>query len=256
MTGYSNAQHEGEPIELVTHRDDIYRMLSTIEKKRSVISLRFVDNNKKFYSSMILKVDYNESYFIIDAVNHTEINHRMGMAEPFDIIASDGLPVVLNQNVATRSSDAQWPDAYRIRFPESIDYRQRRQAFRAPVVHPSLSNVTLVDITTQEQYQGTLSDLSATGVGAIFDHQGPSHDGQIFANCCIQLASGMGLTCAVIAKHPQFDSAISAYRTGLEFVGLDSLQQKKIDRCVLDLQRQAKHFDAKSSNVRRVGSHS
>ena len=233
--------------DLLTNKEDIYRILITIAKKRSVVSLRFVDNPNKFYSSMILDVNFNSEAFIIDAVNNTEINNRLAMGENFDLLGFDGLPITLSKNTAMRSTMPEWPSAFIVAFPTAIDYRQRRQAFRAEVLHSELSSIQLTNTNTGQRIEGKASNLSASGIGVNFEHSGPNQDNEMFPHCHITIPGGLDIHCSVVSKHPRLSKNTGSTSCGLEFIALDQLQQKMVDRCVLSLQRQAKLFQQRAA---------
>jgi len=227
---------------LLTHPDDIYRVLHSIVRKRSVISLRFKDNRRNHYSSMILDANLEEQYFIIDAVNNDTINQRLNNSDHFDIIAFEDLPVIINHNIAKPAHSQLWENAFMIDFPEAIDYRQRRQCFRAPIIYNRQAEISIYNNNRLESVNGHPNNLSASGLGATLEGyiQPALSENELFDDCAITVPGGLELRCAMSARHPRYDKTTGQTHCGFEFVALDSVQQKMVDRFVLSLQRQAR----------------
>ncbi len=230
--------------EYITEPDEIYRILRSLELSRSLLTLRFHDHRHD-YSSLILDTDLNQGEFIIDELNSFEGNQRLVERQAFTIIAHyQGVQVSFKNNHANSQSPKGFTHAYSIAFPTAIRHTQRRDAYR---FHIPLSLPGDAQLPAQMQRQplqaDRITDLSSSGIGLEFDHyiRPEIEKGEHFNGCTIRIGS-LQLEVNLKATHLFFQKATGHHFCGFEFVRLDKLQQKAVDRALLQWQRDARRM--------------
>ncbi|MGD9592235.1 MAG: flagellar brake protein [Candidatus Berkiella sp.] len=113
------------PPTLVDNTKYYEKMLHTLKNDRASIAIKF-EQSQETYISMILDVDINRQFIIIDEVNST-LGHRLACNyEPFVISAKENGMVVFFHSQVLDYGTINGISFYRIAFPNHIERLQRR----------------------------------------------------------------------------------------------------------------------------------
>jgi len=147
--------------------------------------------------------------------------------------------VMLKDNVATPVEFADTEQAFSVPFPESVYHQQRRQSYRVPIGRTTMAKASLESHQRPQPLSGRIINLSPSGAACVFSgYVRPAIANQEqFEACHLCINGELNLHCAITAVHPRYDRVNNVTVCGLEFIGLGRVQQKELDRCVLDLQR-------------------
>lgn len=231
--------------EEITDPREIYRVLRSLQITRSLVSLHLVNDNHT-YSSLLIHTDFNSRQFVLDEVASDEANRRLQRGEEFSLTGFyEGIQVIFRRNRVVSSSPTGFDRAYSVKFPQRILHKQRREAFRAPVTSSQTSSASVRNDNRGEVLQGRIVDLSTTGVGCEFPHyiKPEIEKEEFFQECTVTINDELHLKCMLKAKHPHYQKSTGHYLCGFKFSQLDRVQQKLVDRYVLNLQREARKND-------------
>ena len=83
---------------VITRQASIFAILRSLQKHRSPLSITFRGHDKQIFTSIVLKVDLNEGYFLLDELSGS--GHKRAMnAEQFVVSGNDrGVQVVFGGN--------------------------------------------------------------------------------------------------------------------------------------------------------------
>jgi len=230
-------------VRTLSSKQQIFSILNAVQKARTPIMIKF-EGIERYFTSLILRTDLDEGYLIIDEIA-PESGHEMALqGRSFSIRGSHhGVSLYFRPNVVVGSGIENDIAFYKINFPQEMIYQQRRTAYRAPVPLGLDIQAKLVS-----PHHGTLSgilyDISTGGCRLNFKgNLDPEFArGDLIDNFQLILNDGEKLSCPVQVCHSQFVRDWKQTTCGLQFVDLDKLSIKKIDRFVYFLQREARRL--------------
>lgn len=231
--------------ETLSTPQEIHRVLRALQLSRSMVSLTFDDTST--YSSLLISSELDEQQFIIDEVRPEDGNAKLTASKAFTLHGSySGGQVTIKNCRITTMGIVHYDNAFAVPFPPSLIYKQRRNAFRINVSRASESAIEINNKERDETITGLVTDLSTNGVAAEFS---PNTDpklgvGEHFDECHVDVRGEMHITCELSLKRRYTDSQ-GNLQCGFEIRNIDRADQKKLDRFILELQRQARRTDPK-----------
>lgn len=128
---------------------------------------------------------------------------------------------------------------YRVRYPTSLNYLQRRAHYRARVGVVRTIPVTLL-LEDGRRIVGHLRDISSGGIGVSFptDFPGSLADSRYAQDCSISLPTGETIDCLIeicFVNHSLWDNARIV---GARFVRMGPQQQSAVARFVCAVDRE------------------
>ena len=234
-------------VRTVSNKQQIYSILTAVQKARSAITIKFEDNDR-YYTSMILRTDLDEGYIIIDEIAPEEGHRFAQQKKPFSIRGShNGVSLFFRPNIIAGAGIQDSIAFYKILLPVEMLYQQRRSAFRAVVGRALGIKAT---ITSQERgttYEGRLHDISISGCRINFEGEIKPEfvRTEIFESCKIMLSNGSNIECPLTLKHANYSRDWNETTCGFQFEGIDKFIEKSIDRFVYFLQREARRLETK-----------
>ncbi len=234
-------------VRTVSNKQQIYSILTSVQKARSAITIKFEDNDR-YYTSLILKTDLDEGYFIIDEIA-PEDGHRFAQShKPFSIRGShNGVSLFFRPNIIAGTGIQDSIAFYKIRLPKEMLYQQRRSAFRALVARALGVEACATSRERGTTFEGQLHDISISGCRINFEGEiDPEFNrGEVFKSCRILLSDGSIIECPLTLKHATYIRDWKETTCGFQFEGLDKYEVKSIDRFVYFLQREARRLETK-----------
>jgi c-di-GMP-binding flagellar brake protein YcgR len=227
------AKNDEPALERVTYKPRILSLLQQIHDSRTVITVHLKDDSNR-YSSAILNIDQDQNALLLDELNPKHGHDRLAKTKQLNISAR-----LAGVNIYFKSelNSIEYENGialYRIPIPERILYEQKRSAFRVRI---GAGMVIPVSLRNPEQaIQGTLTDISSTGVGALVE-SGEIAIGTNF-NCRISLDEGENINGELEVRFSKLDEQTKQFRIGGRFINLSPPQRVQMERFVMSLQRE------------------
>ncbi len=233
--GDSALDYEGRS-EQITQRIRVVALLKRLHQERTLLSVR-VGEDPRVFNSMILEVEGDAGYFVLDELNPREGHERLletGRLQAHSQCQGIRLSFTTTAVVET---DDRGLASYRCPLPERMVYMQRRAAFRVPV---GVGHAVRVQLPVEDGkvVEGQLCDLSLRGVGLRLDTREPLRTGLRIPECRLLLPDGTEICTGIEIRHGHYDEAHGHLRAGACFTGLDPQQHKQLRCFVTQLQRE------------------
>lgn len=229
----------------LTNKQQIYNILTAVQKARTPITIKF-EGREKYFTSIILKTDLEKNHLIIDEIAPAEGHMRALQHELFSIRGSHGgVSLFFRPNLISGSSTENGIAFYSIPLPEEMVYQQRRGSFRALVPAALSTPATLSCERHPQPMTGRLYDISITGCRINFEGE-INQDlmrGDLFEQCSITLPEGGNISYPLKLKHISYSREYQQTSCGFEFIDLDKIGQRMLDRFVYFLQREARRLE-------------
>lgn len=231
----------------LTNKQQIFSILSSVQKSRTPITIKF-EGSDKYFTSIILKTDLDRDHLIIDEIAPEE-GHVLAMQNlPFSIRGSHGgVSLFFRPNIISGSGTENGIAFYSIPLPEEMIYQQRRGSFRALVPRALNTQATLSSEERNQTLTGRLFDISITGCRINFEGEIEPElvRTEVFERVEIKLSDGNSIHYPLKLKHASFSREMKETTCGFEFMGIDKAGQRIVDRFVYFLQREARRLETK-----------
>lgn len=234
-------------VRTITNAQQIYSILSAVQKARTPITIRF-EGIDKYYTSIILKTDADDYSMIIDELAPEE-GHELALQHAsFSIRGSHGgVSLFFKPNMINGSGVENGIAFYRIPMPKEMIYQQRRNSYRALVPRALNVQCSLTSNSRPGTLSGRLHDISIGGCRVNFTGEVEPMliRGDVFENVEITLPEGDKINYPLVLKHSSYSREINETSCGFEFEGIDKTGQRIVDRFVYFLQREARRLETK-----------
>jgi len=231
----------------LTNKQQIFSILSSVQKSRTPITIKF-EGNDKYFTSIILKTDFDKDHLIIDEIAPAE-GHGLAMQNlPFSIRGSHGgVSLFFRPNIIRGSGTENGIAFYSIPLPEEMAYQQRRGSFRALVPRALNTQANLTSTERNRTFSGRLFDISITGCRINFEGEFEPElvHSEIFERVEITLSDSNSINYPLKLKHAYFSREMKETTCGFEFINIDKAGQRIVDRFVYFLQREARRLETK-----------
>ena len=233
-----------QPPREVRSHIEITSLLKMLQQSRDPLMVTFPERSQK-YQSFVVDVDSTNGSFCIDELIPRDGDRFVEQGEPFRVDAwHEGIHIRWSCTAAEKVNFEDAP-AYAAPLPEEMMYHQKRGAFRA-AVHRSLeTGIGLIKPQRQQQINGTLIDISATGCKARFsgDLGKQLSPGELLEQSYLELPDAGRLGVAIEVRHVAYDETTDESHVGLRFRQPPPAVQRQIDRYVNTLQREARRLE-------------
>lgn len=230
---------------LVTRQASIFAVLRSLQKHRSPLTLTFDNNPKQTYTSIILKVDLDEGYFLMDEIAPPSGHHLAVEGKSFSVRGNDkGVQVVFNDNTVTGVGRNNGAAVYKVTLPSRLLYKQRRDAYRAHIALADQAEIKLTSYERQKPLVGRIVDISSTGCKVEFPYlvEPVFEELEVFDEVGFDLPKEFdtSVICAAEARRAVYYDDKQITQCGFRFINPDGRNQREIDRFVAYLQREAR----------------
>ncbi|AFU97654.1 flagellar brake protein [Simiduia agarivorans] len=226
----AESQHLSNP-------EDILRVLQALLLNRSLLTVA-QPGTQALASSMVVAIDDQTGYWLIDALSDETLQHQLRSGQTILIRAAYGGIQVSCEAKVQDQVEWDYLPAVKLTLPQKMLHRQRRAAFRADIAAADRPHIQLESNQRPEPLHGQVFDISADGVGVLFDKfiRPPIEPGELFS--CAQLHPALPQQhWQLMAKHPQYDKMNDKYRCGFSLVDMNAADAKRISQWVLAEQR-------------------
>lgn len=227
----------------ITSRAGITLLLERLRLQHCLVAVR-AQSDDEIYTSMILEVDQQRRYFILDALAPAVGNATLTRDRQLHISAhSDGADMAFAGKV-NAVGERDGVVYYRVPFPEEIAYHQKRRHHRA-VIPLAQSVPILLQTEAMDLIRGELRDISVGGCNIrISGGAAELAEGDIMERCIITLPAATRVSATVELCHVSPAGSRRPNRVGARFYNLSPADERRIEQFIAYLDRE---FAAKQS---------
>jgi len=190
----------------------------------------------EIFFSAILSVNPNQNYILLDEINSPHGHELLLIHKKFNILTKiDGIELQFSGNLIN-ATEKNGIAIYKIEFPESVLYLQKRQSFR---INIGLGTSIPIKLKREDgiPVYGRIINLSETGAGIMLDTPCSIQISDIFPHCELRISEELTIKCQLEVCYISTDKTNDPQRVGGQFIGLDGSQQRELRKLVLKLQR-------------------
>lgn len=202
-----------------------------------------VSGTKGQYNSVFVAIEPERNYLLLDELTPREGHEAvLGGARQLRVYCQIRGVQLSFTTALTEVIPEAGGALYRIPFPSALIYQQRRASFRVPVARSAGFTITLRN-DDGLFLEGSLADISTGGLRGRFPvapHEDPMlRIGAVIDHGSIAAAKGEPFRCKLEIRFSQYLEDAKELLLGLRFHELDRLQQKRLERLVMILQRES-----------------
>jgi c-di-GMP-binding flagellar brake protein YcgR len=215
--------------------------LQQLAQARTFVDVRFLERTNQNYQSLILKVEPQEKYLLIDEFFPGNDNALISPGDEVEITSQrKGMPVKFTtviQSICLEEQDGM--PAYKLAIPDNILANQRRRHFRVQIAEDSGIKIRIPN-NENSGLLCTVYDLSHAGIG--FSAGGNItqvlQENPILISCKLTLADGTPIECDIEVKSFEFRRHPYRHTTvGGKLSGIPATMQRKLDQYLASMQR-------------------
>ena len=250
MTGVTKTskkiKKDNDQKHVVTRQASIFSVLRALQKSRAPLAITFRGHGNQTFTSIILKVDLNEGYFLLDEIAPPSGHQYALSGNIFSIQANDkGVQVFFGDNSIIGTGYNDGAAVYKVLLPKKLIYKQRRDAYRAHIAIADQVEVKLISYERQKPLVGRIIDISSTGCKVEFPYiiDPALTEFEVFDEINFDLPEpefNTSVLCAAEARRAIYLEDRHITQCGFRFLSPDGRNQREIDRFVAYLQREAR----------------
>lgn len=214
------------------------RIFKFLQDNHAVNIIKF-KNSKEQYVSMILEIDKECKYLILDELNPAEGHKQVEKGKEFLVSSSHNGVAVYYKSVVEEIITQDNLASYKMHFPETFEYKQQRDSFRVNItLNPLDGAITHED----KELKGKIIDISFSGLKFKFDGEIKINKEKIIKNCYLFNEKDkftFNLRPALVS----FNEEKNFTTLGGKFLDLDPRQNNIINKLVQKLQREQRQKD-------------
>lgn len=225
-------------VEVVDPREARHLLLKKIYETHCLLDIRF-DGDTSAYQSAVIELLPDKGYLVIDALTPASGDALASRLPGLQLRTRvQGMEVKFTSRILARGSQQGLP-YYKLRYPDEMEYPQRRRELRFTV--PFNRGVPVRFETRSGGWvRGEIRDLSPGGFCARLlsgDVASIQHERGRATACEIDLPGHGTLNATVDVRHMLPSRARSAPRVGACFIELDAEAEQRLQRCLTELAR-------------------
>ncbi|MBA1146952.1 flagellar brake protein [Ectothiorhodospiraceae bacterium WFHF3C12] len=211
------------------------RLLNQLKDQHCPLSVRIPALTRNQYTSAIVSVDTRRSRLYLDELNPAGGHKHMQVGSEVRIeTRAHGVETRFKTRVESIGEE-DGISYYVVPFPETITYHQRRAFHRVPVRMTLQSRATLRSESAELTVR--LTDISVGGFGGTASGDAPLTSGETY-RCELELHGADPLEADVEIRHVHRDRVRRNLRFGALFLNLDRRQRGRVERLVMELERE------------------
>lgn len=227
------ADEDAQP---VRDRARIVKLLTELQEQHALITVALPATNE-LYNSAVLAVSSANGTVTLDELTPPEGHASLLKQRTMQVFTRlDGVSLRFASELVDAGQEGGIP-LYRVRLPEVVYHGQKRSHYRVRVALGLKVPVSLSHEDAQA-LNGQLRDLSIGGFGAAFPLSAQIRQGQRIEAGWIDLPGGTTLSCGLEIRYAAPDPVHRELRVGAAFLGLTPAQERAVQRCVHDLERE------------------
>jgi len=219
----------------LTAPEDVYGALRKIVLMETPVKVH-VEGSKELFRSAITNAELKSRSFFMDQVIPNDGNDLIRNGHRFSI-ECDSQGVRIDFKVTGRLKYNPGKEQYRVEFPESLLYLQRRTAYRVmvPPAHDIRLKVRMSD--EQGDVMGVIEDLSSSGFRAKIKGNVKKRLEELrnFPVAKVRFNQEHNMDCSLEARHVILDDNGDTH-CGFAFTMISATAQRYVDRLITEFQ--------------------
>ncbi len=227
-----SADHANKP-EPIQEPKAVEKLLRRLINARAMVQIQHPQSEDGHLSTIIALKPYSGLY--LDAPTESVIDLYHPKDELQVRSQLDGTDIRFQTHLQIHSRYEGYPALF-CEWPSEIAHYERRLTFRVRMAGQR-TGVTLDPDDTSQPHRGRLIDLSVGGFGALIDAGAQLNSGEML-DCTLELqGEKLAAQATVQSVAPVPGDRFS--RLGARFVDLSPLQERKLGKLILELDRQS-----------------
>lgn len=224
--------------EIIKKSDDIFGLLKKIQSHHSLLTVT-IGGIETAYGSTMLDINKEEQYLVLDELNPLEGHEKLEVGSKIKINTQHaGALVRFTSSIGAIGGDN---DAayYKVPIPTSIEYHQRRNAFRVSI---SINDTIPVSLKTEDDIaiSAVLRDISVGGM-ALRVNETPHvrlREGDFVPNSTIRISDSRQIVASLNVCRVQQIKESGMLRVGVQFVKMNKADIRELEHFVAEMQRE------------------
>ncbi len=219
----------------ITNPYRINELLTLISDKHATLEAR-IPGDTNCYTTSLLDLFPNQHRLAVDELKPNEGHINFLASKELKLSCSiDGM--LINFKTALKEKgEAEGITFYRVIFPSSINFLQRRQHPRVTI--PGSANFQAHHERNRHAFNGYVQDLSASGIAVLLDGIHSIKQDEMLTGCTAQLPLIGTITFDLEVCHTFIDPSQKVIKMGGSFVKMDSGTKDKLKGLIKHLQNQ------------------
>lgn len=213
----------------------INELLTLISNKHAMLEAR-IPGDTNCYTTSLLDLFPNQHRLALDELKPNEGHTNFLASKALKLSCSlDGMLIKFETELKEKG-EAEGLSFYRVLFPSSINFLQRRQHPRVTI--PGSANFQAHHEGKQHAFNGYVQDLSASGIAVLLDGIHSIKQGEILTDCTAQLPLIGTITFDLEVCHAFLNPTQKMIKAGGTFTKIDSGTKSKLEKLIKHLQNQ------------------
>lgn len=228
----------GQQFELISDPIKIHKLLERLQVAHALISIK-LSGTGGIFNSMILQVDSNRHWLIIDELHPEEGHKKLLELRKLSVFGDfDGVDIRFDGDLIEYGTESNI-FFYRLNFPEKLKYFQRRSSYRVRVLRASTIPVKFI-AADGATANGDLYNISAGGIAAKFSQHLPKSmaRGETVPECELAFPDGEKIVCPIEIRHVMAGKGNDQIVVGARFASLNKVQQRLLNRFIASIERE------------------
>ncbi len=222
----------------VESRAEIESLLKKLNKNHTLLSIR-LGNNEKSFGSMLLEINQERNYLVIDELYpRHEIKVPLVNSKLRIDTQLNGIELGFGVEILA-IAEQEGVEYYKVSYPSSLFYYQRRASFRVGV---GISTSIPVALSTLEDVllHAELRDISLGGISARINTPMPGNIevGDEIPTCIIHTPEGKKVVCSLEVSRIETHDTSQSVRVGARFIQLSASDRHELSRFIAKLERE------------------
>ncbi len=221
--------------ETITNPVESARLLDKIRARHSLIQISMPGVPEVFFSA-ILSINPEHEYILLDEINSKSGHELLLIHKKMNVVTKiNGIEIRFSANLLN-TSNQDGTAIYKVEYPESVLYLQKRQNFR---INIGLGINIPIKLKREDgiPVYGHMINLSETGAGIELDTPCPVHIAEILPHCELRISEDNIIKCQLEIRYINENNSNHIQRIGGQFLGLSGAQQRELAKLVVELQR-------------------
>ncbi|MDB6061286.1 MAG: hypothetical protein JWM78_1389 [Verrucomicrobiaceae bacterium] len=214
---------------------EIYLNLFDVQRSHALIDVA-IDGVDAHYQSIILDVDPQRGAITIDELFPAGFVGIPGQPVTVTVRLDGARRLTFNTHITARRDDDNSIDSYALALPATLDYNQRRGAFRLQLGQ-SWAVVSEFRAPDQQQCSARVRDLSSTGIRLELQKPLPLNEGDVLEDLQFEFA-GRNYRCIADVRSVMNHDRGDRFVIGAAFRDLPKQEQRSLERMIMQMQRQ------------------
>jgi len=221
--------------ENITNPFESARLFEMVRTKHSLLQVSIPGVPEIFFSA-ILSVNPGEKFILLDELNSKQGHELLLIHKKLNVTTKiNGIELRFSANLMM-SYDKNDIAIYKLEYPESVIYQQKRESYR---INIGLGINIPVKLKREDgiPVYGNMINLSETGAGIALDSPCSVQMSEILPYCELRITEEQIIKCQLEIRYIKENNKDKLQHIGGQFIGISNTQQRELSKLVINLQR-------------------